>query len=122
MKIKYQHRNLAEGKWLELSLVEQLANVGSEVHRTISWKSKGDLEYSQKAFERALELLDLTITDPKNIGRLKELTRVRECLVDYFIYDNIYGSSDEKWENYFYAFASAARNPLYKESLERDRL
>jgi len=117
MKIEYQHKNLAAGKWFELPLVEQLANIGSEVHRTISWKKKGDLEYSQKAFERALELLDFTIADPKNIGRLKELTRVRECLVDYFMYDNIYGSSDEEWEKYFYAFAYAARNPLYKKNL-----
>jgi len=117
MKINYQHKNLAAGRWFELSLVEQLANVGSEVHRTTSWKNKSDLEYSQKAFERALELLDLTIADKKNIERLKEIVRARECLVDYFMYDNIYGSSDEKWENYFYAFAYAARNPLYKKLL-----
>jgi len=115
LKLNYQHKDLANGHWFELSLIEQLANVGSEVHRTISWKSNGNPEYSQKAFERALELLDFTIADPKNIGRLKELTRTRECLVDYFMYDNIYGSSDEKWEKYFYAFAYAARNPLYKE-------
>ena len=95
--------------------MEQLANVGSEVYRTINWRNKDNLDYSNKAFERALELLDFTITDPKNRSRLKELTRVRECLVDYFMYDNIYGSSDEKWEKYFYAFAYAARNPLYKE-------
>jgi len=115
MAINYQHKDLLGGKWFKLSLMEQLANVGGEVHRTISWRNKGDAEYSQKAFERALELLDFTIADPKNIGRLKELTRMRECLVDYFMYDNIYGSSDEKWENYFYAFAYAARNPLYKQ-------
>jgi len=114
MKISYQHKDLLGEKWYALSLMEQLANVGSEVHRTISWRNKGDTEYSQRAFERSLELLDFTIADPKNIDRLKELTRMRECLVDYFMYDNIYGSSDEKWEKYFYAFAFAARNPLNK--------
>jgi hypothetical protein len=114
MKINYQHKELANGRWRKLSLVEQLANVGSEVYRTISWKNQYNQEYSDKAFDRALELLDFTIADPKNIGRLKELTRLRECLVDYFMFNNIYGSSDEKWEKYFYAFAYAARNPLYK--------
>jgi hypothetical protein len=114
MKLKF-HTDLTEERWFGMSLIEQLANLGSEVHRTISWKNRGDQEYSQKALERALELLDFTIADPKNIGRLKELTRARECLVDYFMYDNIYGSSDESWEKYFYAFAFAARNPLFKE-------
>jgi len=30
------HRELAAGRWFELSLVEQLANIGSEIERTIS--------------------------------------------------------------------------------------
>lgn len=85
-----------------------MAHVGSEVERTILWREK-DKEYSKLALYRALELLDLTIKDPKNKKRLPELLRVRECLVDYFLYDNQYGSSDEKWRNYFYAFNYAAR-------------
>jgi len=84
--------------------VEQLANVGSDVERTIQWKRKGNLEYSQKAFERVLELLDLTVADPKNKRRLKEVLRVREVLVDHFVYDNEYASSDESWQKYFYHF------------------
>lgn len=68
------HKDLASGRWFELSLVEQLANVGSDIERTIQWKKKEDLEYSKKAFERALELLDLTIADPK-----KQKTPQRDC-------------------------------------------
>lgn len=64
------HKQLAAGRWFELSLVEQLANVGSDIERTIQWKKKGDFEYSKEAFLRALELLDLTIADPKNRKRL----------------------------------------------------
>ena len=98
------HKQLAAGRWFELSLVEQLANVGSDIERTIKWKKKGDQEYSQKAFYRALELLDLTVADPKNKGRLKEVLRVREAFVDHFVYDNEYGSTDESWQKYFFAF------------------
>jgi len=29
------HKQLASGRWFKLSLVEQLANVGSDVERTI---------------------------------------------------------------------------------------
>jgi len=95
-------------RWSEFLLVEQMANIGAEIGRAINW-SKKDKKESRAFFERGLELLDLTIGDPKNKKRLKELLRVRETLADYFCFDNIYGSSDEKWNNYFYAFNYAAR-------------
>ncbi len=95
-------------RWFKFSLIEQMANVGAEIGRTINWRGKNKKE-SQAAFERGLELLDLIIEDPKNKKRLKELLRVRETLVDYFCFDNIYGSSDENINNYFYAFNYAAR-------------
>lgn len=107
--MNYQHQQLAAGRWRELSFFEQMANVGSEVDRTIKWRLKNNPDYSQKAFERALELLDLTIADEKNKKRLKELARVREALVDYFSFDNIYKSTDKNWQNYFLAFNFAAR-------------
>jgi hypothetical protein len=105
----YQHKTLAAGRWFELDLVEQLANIGSEVERTISWRNKGNADYSNRAFERALELLDLTLADKKNRGRLKEPCRVREMLVDYFCGKNEYSSTDEAWHKYFHAFAWAAQ-------------
>lgn len=99
---------MASGRWFKFSLIEQLANIGSDVERAIAWRKKGDREMSQQALDRALELIDFTVADPKNKGRLREVLRVREALVDYFMYDNIYGSSDEIWQNYFYDFAHAA--------------
>lgn len=107
--MEIQHKNLAGGRWQELSFFEQMANIGSEVERTIKWKNKGNMEYSRMAFERALELLDLTIADEKNKKRLKELLRIREILADYFAFDNIYQSTDKSWQDYFYAFNFAAR-------------
>lgn len=107
--IKLQHANLENGRWFEMSLIEQLANIGSEIVRTINWKNKGNKDYSDKAFERALELIYLTVIDPKNRHRLKEITRTRECLIDYFAGNNIYHSSDKIWERYFYSFNYAAR-------------
>ncbi len=102
------HRDLTLKKWFKLNIFEQMANIGSEVERTILWREKNK-KYSQLAFERALELLDLTVEDPKNKNRLKELLRAREALVDYFCYDNIYHSTDQQWRDYFYAFNYAAR-------------
>jgi hypothetical protein len=99
-----QHRELAAGRWLALPLMDQLANTGSEVERALNWAEKGNAEFSALAVDRALELLDLTIADPKNSTRLKELTRLREALADYFVGSNEYGSSPGAWHRYFHAY------------------
>jgi hypothetical protein len=99
-----QHPELAAGRWQTLSLLEQLANSGSEVERALSWAAKGNEEYSAKALDRALELLNLTIADPKNRFRLKELTRLREALLDYFVGPNDFRSTPATWHSYFHAY------------------
>lgn len=99
------HTDLTPERWFKFSIFEQLANVGTDIARTIQWKKNANLEYSEKAFERAMEFLDLTISDPKNKrGTLKELVRVREALKDYFVYDNEYKTTEEFWLQYFYDF------------------
>jgi len=103
-----QHANLAAGRWFSMPLVEQLANVGSEVGRMVRWKGK-DPQACEKAFTRALELLDLTITDPRWKGRRKELTRVREFLCDAMLGGNAYGSDLGDLDRYFYHYAVAWR-------------
>jgi hypothetical protein len=107
--MNFQHKELSQGRWQELSFFEQMANIGSEVERALNWKRKKDEEYSKMAFERALELIDLTIADRKNLHRLREITRVREALVDYFVAGNHYSFTEKSWKNYFYCFAFASR-------------
>ena len=103
------HKGLTRKRWFTFSLIEQLANIGSEIERTINWKTKlDDPNCSKKAFERALELIDLTIADPKNRRRLKEVVRARELLVDHFVYNNSYNTTDQSWQKYFYEFSYAA--------------
>lgn len=103
------HKNLAK-RWKQFSTIEQMANIGAEVGRALSWRKKNNQEMSKNAFYRALELLDFTMNDKKNRSSLKEICRVRELLVDYFAGDNIYQSTDEGWNKYFYYFNFAARN------------
>jgi hypothetical protein len=86
-----------------------MAHVGSEVERTIAWRNKGREDIAMRAFERALELLDLTLADDKHRGRRRELARVREGLVDHFCCGNEYQSHDQDWQAYFLQFAAAAR-------------
>ncbi|HEX9902524.1 MAG TPA: hypothetical protein VGB72_06645 [Acidobacteriota bacterium] len=109
-----QHSSPAAGRWQTFSLVEQLANIGSEVERALNWLNKGNSEYSRLAFSRALELLGLTIADPRHRRRLKEITRMREALLDYFLGDNEFQSTEKQWRSYFYGFA-------YASALEKGR-
>lgn len=99
--MNYQHKSLAKGRWKKLSFLEQVANIGSEVERTIAWKEKGNKEYSQKAFERSLELFDLTLNSDLTYPQRKELARTREAWVDFVAYENTYGTTKDIWRKYF---------------------
>ena len=105
----YQHKDLAAGRWRQFTLLEQMAHVGSEVERALNWRAKHHAPYAQRAFERALELLDLTLANTRGAARLRELARVRETLADYFVGRNACGSTEASWRSYFLPFAHAAR-------------
>jgi len=107
--MNYQHKELAGGRWNQLSFMEQMANIGSEVERALNWTAKNNADYAKKAAERAIELLDLTIAGIKKFASLKELTRLREAVVDYFFGKNQFASSDILWRKYFFHFTYAAR-------------
>ncbi|OGW68088.1 MAG: hypothetical protein A3H49_11805 [Nitrospirae bacterium RIFCSPLOWO2_02_FULL_62_14] len=103
-----QHKELAAGGWQRLSLAEQLANVGSEVGRMRRWHGHNP-EVCERAFLRALELLDLTLSDTRWSGRRKELSRIRAFLCDAMLGGREHGSTLEDLDRYFLAFAVAAR-------------
>ena len=107
-----QHRDLAAGRWHELSLAEQLGNVGSEISRAVKWRARNP-EIARGALERALELIDLMRADPRHRAsapRLRELSRVREVVVDFFDGPNQYGSTAAGLQRYFDAYALAVRS------------
>jgi len=107
--MSYQHKSLAEGQWDRLSFLEQMAHVGSEVERALHWRARNNAAYSQRAAERALELMDLTLDRVRKGTHFKELARTREAIVDYFFGSNQFLSTEAAWRKYFLSFAYAAR-------------
>jgi len=105
-----QHKALAEGKWKKLSLSQQMANIGSEVERTIKWKNKGNNTLSKNAFNRCIELINISLSTTDKLPTLKEFTRTKELLIDHFIGTNTYKTTDESWKKYFYQFALYCNN------------
>lgn len=104
----FKHKQLVMGRWFELSLVEQLGNIGSEVLRASRQQGK-DEKLFWAAVERALELFDLTLDDPRWSGRYWEIARAREVFCDAVYGGKLYRSSLQDLVRYFDNFAFAAR-------------
>lgn len=107
--MKRGHKSLAAGRWNELTLLEKMANIGAEVERAFAWRERNNAEYSRMAYERALELIDLSLQYFHKPSHLREIARMREALIDFFWGVNEYGSTEELWRKYFSHFTYAAR-------------
>ncbi|MCX7878081.1 MAG: hypothetical protein N2510_05490 [Ignavibacteria bacterium] len=108
----FVHKELAAGRWFELSLAEQLANIGSEVSRTFKFYKRGDLEKFKSSFERTLELFDLTMSDKRWKGRRKEISRSREVFRMFFFSTEFLTDINkemEMFDRYFLQFAVLSR-------------
>ena len=106
-----QHKNLDSERWSRMPLAEQMANIGSEVSRALNWRKKGNEAFSEKAVSRALELLELSLSSARArpFHRVKELARLKEAVVDYFLGSNEFASSEILWRKYFDHFNYLAR-------------
>lgn len=103
------HIDLANGKWFSMTLAEQMGNIGSEIHR-LALSENRDQKRFDSAMDRALELIDLTLSDPRWKKGYKEIARVREILCDIFFGENQYDTSLEALDDYFFWFGIEARN------------
>ena len=104
------HVGLAAGRWTSLSLVEQLANVGSEVDRAINAHEAGRVDRRDAAVNRGLELFDLTAADQRWRGsRRREVLRAREEFCALFWSEHEQPGAAASLSRYFLHFAVAAR-------------
>ena len=108
---KLYHKELAKGRWFQLSLAEQMANIGSEVSRVRKWQEI-DKNIFWVTVDRALELFDMTLMDSRWRGRLREIARVREVFCDAIFGGKDYQSSLKDLERYFLSFAFLVRRRL----------
>ena len=108
--VGYQHAELAAGRWAEMSLAEQMGNIGSEVSRSLRWYGRNERRF-QSSFDRTLELMDLSITAAQQQNHstaLTELCRAREEFCDYF-HGNSWGTDARQMQKYYDQFVSLAR-------------
>src|SRR3989344_3078033 len=106
MKPNFIHKELAAGRWFTLSLLEQLAHIGSEVHRALLAEGS-DKKKFDNAVARALDLFDLTLSDPRLKGRLWEIARVRELFCDAVYGKNEFSTTLSDIDRYLLIFGMA---------------
>ena len=97
-----QHKDLFS-EWSRKPLAYQMANIGSEVSRSIKNQNKPSRFVG--AFDRTLELFDLTIDCTTNPAELREICRAREEFCDYFN-GNSYHTDPIKMQRYYDQFAT----------------
>ncbi|HHE38787.1 MAG TPA: hypothetical protein ENL20_09485 [Candidatus Cloacimonetes bacterium] len=93
------HTGLTSDKWKIFSTDKQLLMIANELNRAKNWIDKKDFEKVSFCYERAFELLDLTVECSKNNNLIRELLRFRELLAmtysnkspifDYVLYDQL---------------------------------
>jgi len=74
------YHSINPGDWYSKSKEYQVLNIASELLRASSWIDKNRPEFVNSCYDRALELIDLTRSDPRWKSGLKELSRCREYL------------------------------------------
>jgi hypothetical protein len=105
-----QHVELQSGRWHTMTLAEQFGNIGSEIHRARKAHNKNEGRF-ENACNRALELFDLTLNDPRwTTGRLNEIARTREVFCDAISGGKEYNTTLADLEPYFDKFAYIARS------------
>lgn len=99
-------------RWKSMDFMTQMANIGSEVGRTLKWKQKGNTVLARSAFIRAIDLIDLTIkvgrTDASASSRdamLREVLLARDQFCEEYLSDDV--NALAKSERYFSHFAKA---------------
>ena len=97
-------------RWAELTIFEQMGNIGSEVGRAISATRAGKDKRAQGAVDRAVDLLDATVEVlvAQKSPRVKEVLRAREEFLRLF-FDGTFEADADNIERYFNQFAIAAR-------------
>jgi hypothetical protein len=79
------HPSMTTEKWALKPYAYQLLNIASELHRAKHWIQESEQENLRHSLERALELIDLTVTSNQGKKSLRDLLRLREGFSRFYI-------------------------------------
>lgn len=99
-------------RWAQLSIFEQMGNIGSEVGRSLAAKRRHDHQATEQAMIRALDLFDATVEYyvTQKSPRSREILRAREQYLGELLDEPAKQTIKQpSIEHYFMQFALAAR-------------
>ncbi len=79
------HKNLTQERWSRLSKRDQILNIASELSRASNWLKEKDFETTKDCYERAFQLVDLTLNGDKWQDKRREIARFREVLAYLYL-------------------------------------
>ena len=79
------HTNLTSDKWKLFSRDKQILMIANELNRAKNWIDKKDFKKVSSCYERALELIDLTVECSQQKHFTRELLRYRELLAFWYM-------------------------------------
>ena len=79
------HKTLTPEKWQKFAEAQQVLMIANEINRAINRIKKNDWEEVNNCYERAFELLDLTVSLTEKKNKRKELLRLREVIASQYI-------------------------------------
>jgi hypothetical protein len=78
------HKSLSLEKWSAYPKMQQILLISNELNRAKNWIIKMQNNEANNAYERAFELIDLTIADIKWKNTSVELLRLKETLAELY--------------------------------------
>lgn len=81
-----------ENRWQALPEHQQVLMICNELNRAENFQS--DSREYKNALERALELMDFTIDDPRTRPRMREILRARQSIASFYVDPVPHGTKD----------------------------
>ena len=82
-----QHASLTVERWRRFSLDQQILMIGNEMNRAGQLTLPGDSQRRRHAYERVLNLVDLTVQANPARGLRRELLRWRDLAAELYLAD-----------------------------------
>ena len=114
MNLRY-HKSLTPQKWETFPFSRQILMIANELNRAGNWIRKDDSSETKNCYERAIELLWLTVETLKEKRKLRELLRFRGLVARSYLSPPLNVAENEKLSAVLLTLDPKSYNILYKK-------
>ena len=98
------HKTLTVEKWGKYPFYKQIFMIANELNRAKNMILSGDIPETDKCYERAFELIDITAAIIKNKSILRELLRLRELMASSYVLKKYASKANSEYYNVLLTF------------------